>query len=112
MKPGDVTAALIAVEDNIERLRGPVGDRGADGEPGPPGPPGPRGPKGEPGLPGEPGVDGSFARPVRSVAIRDQFGRLDSLRQFFADGSTVVQSIRRDRNGRVSEVIEIGGTNG
>lgn len=54
-----LTAALIAVEDNAELLRGP---QGIQGVPGPAGRdstvPGPRGLKGDPGKPGADGKDG------------------------------------------------------
>src|SRR4029077_1074491 len=54
-----LAAALIAVEENVDLLKGPEGKAGVDGAQGPRGFPGEQGPKGDEGPQGPAGQDGT-----------------------------------------------------
>jgi hypothetical protein len=98
-----IGAAQVVVEENVELLRGVPGET-ITGPEGPQGPRGPQGPKGEPGIPGPQGPPGEAIRAVRSIVTRDATGRIESIRQLFDDGSTAIQSVRRDALGRIAEI--------
>jgi hypothetical protein len=103
--PADVLAAVRGPQGE-PGPRGPQGETGPQGPVGPQGEPGPRGPYGVAGPQGEPGRDGvSAPTQLRSVVGRDASGRISTIRQEFSDGSTATQTVRRDRSGRVLEVV-------
>lgn len=101
--------------DVLAAVRGPRGEQGPQGEPGPQGEQGPQGPQGEQGPrgpygvagpQGEPGRDGRDAPiAVRATVERDGLGLISTIRQEFSDGTLVTQSVRRDRAGRVTQVV-------
>ena len=109
--------APAAPIDVLAAIRGPKGDRGDRGEPGlqgeagpqgPQGEPGPRGPMGTQGTPGPAGADGAPAPlMVRSTFGRDAAGYITTIRQEFADASTRRYAVKRDRAGRVTELVEV-----
>jgi hypothetical protein len=130
---GIVAAGIVMQGPRGER--GPAGARGPQGERGVPGPvgdtgrpgddgrdgsasttPGPKGDRGVPGPAGErglagrdgaPGRDGQTApRVVRAVIERGPDRRMTAVRQFFEDGTTAVQSIKRGSDGLSAEVIQ------
>lgn len=98
-----IGAAQAVVEENVELLRGLPGET-ISGPQGEVGPRGPQGPQGEQGQPGPQGLPGEPVRAVRSVVMRDPIGRIEAIRQLYDDGSTTVQSVRRDDRGRIAEI--------
>jgi hypothetical protein len=102
-----IAAAQVAVEENVQLLRGLPGETIT----GPQGEPGPRGPQGPPGDQGEPGAQGPKGEAVRAVSstvTRDATGRISAIRQTYDDGTSAVQSVKRDAQGRVSEIVQQG----
>lgn len=113
----EVAAGLITgLVAAAEAYKGPQGDKGDKGDKGDPG--GPPGPAGDPGPPGRPGVDGNGkpgekgqdGRPgphaVRSVMERDHTGRIVRVQQQLDDGSSRLQMVKRDAQGRLLEIAE------
>jgi hypothetical protein len=109
-------AQPVEPSDVLAAIRGPQGDRGPQGERGEPGPqgepgkdgaPGARGPQGPAGVAGPPGQDGAPAPlMVRSTFERDRQGYISVVRQTFDDGSTVTKRVKRDAQGRMTEIEE------
>ena len=99
-----IAAAQVAVEENVELLRGLPGET-ITGPQGEPGPRGPQGPKGDPGDRGPQGPAGDTIRAIHSTVTRDDSGRIASIRQTFDDGSSAVAVVKRDGLGRIAEVI-------
>jgi hypothetical protein len=106
VNPSDVLAAIRGPQgepgpQGPPGETGPQGEPGRDGEPGPAGLQGPRGPAGEPGPPGS-----DAPTLVRAVIDRDErTGLVSTIRQEFSDGSRVTQSVQRDRQGRILQIV-------
>jgi hypothetical protein len=56
---------------------------------------------------GEPGPAGIVPVQERATFERDALGLTTTIRQEFSDGSTAVQSVQRDRDGRVVKIVRI-----
>jgi hypothetical protein len=122
-------AISFALESSRRRPRVTDPEGVLDAIRGPQGEPGPAGPQGEPGQPGRDGLDGADGAPgavgpkgapgprgdagapaplqTRSTFERDESGLVSLIHIEFSDGSKVTQKVRRDRYGRVEQLVRI-----
>jgi hypothetical protein len=110
-------AISFALESSRRRPRVTDPEGVLDAIRGPQGEPGPAGPQGEPGQPGRDGLDGADGPrgdagapaplQTRSTFERDESGLVSLIHIEFSDGSKVTQKVRRDRYGRVEQLVRI-----